>query len=119
MKSLKILLYTLRHYKTSTFLNIIGLAIAFTTSYLLLTQVVSEFGYNKGIKDSERIFKIKIGELFKHFDRISAPLAKMMIEDTPFVEAFQFGEIQAYGNDYTFEKFSQSPVVINNAQSSL
>ena len=116
MKSLKILLYTLRHYKTSTFLNIIGLAIAFTTSYLLLTQVVSEFGYNKGIKDSERIFKIKIGELFKHFDRISAPLAKMMIEDTPFVEAFQFGEIQAYGNDYTFEKFSQSPVVINNAR---
>ena len=97
-------------------MNIKGCEMGLKHTNLYLRQVVSKLDYNKRIKDAERIFRIKISELFKHFDRISAPLAKMMIEDTPFVEAFQFGEIQAYGNDYTFEKFSQSPVVINNAR---
>ena len=116
MNSIKILLYTLRHYKTSTILNIIGLAIAFTTSYLLLTQVVAEFGYNRGIKDSERIFKIETNLVFNHFDRFCAPLAKMIIEESTYVEAFQFGEIQAYDGIYTFEKFSQTPIIIKHAK---
>ena len=75
MNSLKILLYTLRHYKISTILNIIGLAIAFTTSYLLLTQVVAEFGYNSGIKDSDRIFIVETNHGSSQYSEgLSAPI---------------------------------------------
>ena len=115
MNSIKILLYTLRQYKTSTFLNIIGLAIAFTTSYLLLTQVVAEFSYNKGIKDSERIFKVKMNPVFECLDLFCAPLAKMITEESTYVESFLFGMIQANEEKYTFEKFSQTPITINSA----
>ena len=115
MNSIKILLYTLRHYKISTILNIIGLAIAFTTSYLLLTQVVAEFSYNRGIKDSERIFIVETNLGSPQYSvGLSAPIAKLIVEDNPFIESYNYGHISPNTNDCTLEKYSQSPIQIKS-----
>ena len=47
---------TIKHYKVSSILNIAGMAVAFAAFYIILTQVSWNFGYNKGIKDSDRVF---------------------------------------------------------------
>ena len=47
---------TLRHYKASSLLNIIGMAVAFAAFYIILTQVIWGFCYNKGFEDGDRIF---------------------------------------------------------------
>lgn len=53
------ILYTIRRFKTSTALNIAGLLAAFVVCYLMLTQVVFLRGYNHGIKDHMRIYRLE------------------------------------------------------------
>ena len=40
-------LTTLRRYKVSSLLNVIGLTLAFTAFYVIMTQVWWELGYNR------------------------------------------------------------------------
>ena len=40
-------LTTLRRYKISSLLNVIGLTLAFTAFYVIMTQVWWELGYNR------------------------------------------------------------------------
>ena len=52
-------LSTLRRYKASSALNIVGLTIAFTAFYVLLVQAWWELGYNRSLPDAERIYLIE------------------------------------------------------------
>ncbi len=49
----------LRRYSTSSALNIIGLAIAFASAYIILVQVNYDLGYNKCLKDADRTFRLE------------------------------------------------------------
>ena len=51
---------TLRRYKASSLLNIVGMAVAFAAFYIILTQVVWGFSFNKGLEDIDRIFLMVI-----------------------------------------------------------
>ena len=44
-------LNTLKHYKVSSLLNILGMTVAFAAFYVIMTQVSYNFSYNKGLKD--------------------------------------------------------------------
>ncbi len=46
---------TLRRYRASSLMNIIGLTLAFTAFYIILVQVRWEWGYNRAIPDVERV----------------------------------------------------------------
>lgn len=82
---------TLRHYKTSSLLNIIGMAVAFAAFYVILTQVRWGFTYNQGLEDGERIFLLtrpnpgSDGERNLYFAR---PMAEELCTSMPGVEAF-------------------------------
>ena len=54
----------LRRYPTSSVLNIIGLAIAFASAYIILVQVNFDLGYNKCFKDADRTFRLEIQGLW-------------------------------------------------------
>lgn len=47
-------LTTLRRYKISSLLNVIGLTLAFTAFYVIMTQVWWELGYNRSLHEADR-----------------------------------------------------------------
>lgn len=49
----------LRRYTTSSLLNVVGMAIAFASVYLILVQVNHDLSFNRVIKNSERIYRIE------------------------------------------------------------
>ena len=52
----------------SSVLNILGLTAAFAALYIILVQVHHDFTYNKGLKDSDRIYCLTgYGEVFGFF----------------------------------------------------
>ncbi|WP_308659998.1 FtsX-like permease family protein [uncultured Alistipes sp.] len=51
-------LTTLRRYKASSLLNIIGLTLAFTAFYVILVQVRWEMTFNRAIPEAERIYLV-------------------------------------------------------------
>ncbi len=51
---------TLRRYKASSLLNVIGMAVAFGAFYVIMTQVSWDFGYNQRLKDADRTFVISL-----------------------------------------------------------
>ena len=57
--ALRNFLTTLRRYKASSLLNIVGLTLAFTAFYVILVQVRWEMTYNRTLRDSERIYLVE------------------------------------------------------------
>ena len=80
--------YMARRFKTATALNLIGLIVAFTAFYLFMTQVLYNAGYNRGIPDAERLFRV---EAKMNLDapwgvHCNRPVLEMMLQ-LPEVEA--------------------------------
>ena len=53
------MLYMARRFKTATVLNFIGLTVALTAFYLLMTQVVYNHSYNHGLADCKRLYRLE------------------------------------------------------------
>lgn len=101
-------LTTLRQYKTSSLINILGLAVAFASLYIILVQVNYDFTYNKSIKDCERIYLLQVpdwDEPGKYMSWISRPMAEGTIAGSPVVEGAGCGYIgELSGGDYCMEE---------------
>jgi putative ABC transport system permease protein len=48
-----------RRFKIATVLNVLGLSVAFTAFIVIMMQVAYDLGFNKSIKDADRIFRIE------------------------------------------------------------
>ncbi|MDO4461650.1 MAG: hypothetical protein Q4C30_04010 [Bacteroidia bacterium] len=98
---------TLRCYKTSSFLNILGMAVAFAAFYIIMSQVQWGYTYNKGIEDGERIFLMST----PHFQRpdkrniyMSRPICDRVLEAAPGVEAYGSATMATGINESSFYK---------------
>ena len=83
-------LTTLRRYKASSLLNIVGLTLAFTACYIILAQVRWELTYNRTLPDSERIYLIETTDWYtpgRWQAWLSRPLSERLISSTSAVEA--------------------------------
>ena len=49
----------LRRYTTSSLLNVVGMAIAFASVYLILVQVNHDLSFNRALSNSERIYRVE------------------------------------------------------------
>ena len=81
---------TLKSYKTSSLLNIIGMAVAFTAFYIILTQLSADFNYNKKLEDSDRICLVTwAGDYTNntYLSLIPRPLGDRSIEMSSGIEA--------------------------------
>ena len=56
---LKNAIYMARRFKTASTLNLIGLVVAFATCYLLLTQIIYQYTYNRGVDDYQRLYRME------------------------------------------------------------
>lgn len=80
---------TLRRYKISSLLNIVGLTLAFTAFYVIMTQVWWELGYNRSLHDVERIYLVENEDWYepgKWSSWLNRPVAERTIASTAGVE---------------------------------
>ena len=49
----------LRRYTASSLLNIVGMAIAFASAYMILVQVNYDLRYNQSIPNADRIYRLR------------------------------------------------------------
>lgn len=109
---------TLKRFTASSVLNVIGLAVAFATAYLILVQVRHDFTYNKSVPDGERVFYLEMdGGSFgiasgNYYSSLARPLGNSICEGNPAVE--DFGLMPAIANDML--KFIQTPVFVQNVE---
>lgn len=88
--ALRNFLTTLRRYKASSLLNIVGLTLAFTACYIILVQVRWEMTYNRTLHDSERIYLIETTDWYTPGawqSWLSRPLSERLISSTSAIEA--------------------------------
>ena len=82
----------LRRYKVSSVLNILGLSIAFAAAYAILVQVNYDLGFNRSLKDAERVFRLETSMFVEINSTISDSmndyLGQTFGDDTTMVEAF-------------------------------
>ena len=62
---------TLRRYKMASVLNIAGLTLAFTAFYVMMVQVTYDLGYNRSIRDADRILTVNANWVGGGFSLIS------------------------------------------------
>ena len=74
--------YMSRRFKLATALNLIGLIVAFTAFYLLMTQIIYQTTYNHGIKDYERLYRLESDFVYNEWDYSD-------IVPRPFADALQ------------------------------
>ena len=78
-----------RGLSLSSVLNVLGMAVAFAAFYIILCQVNYEFGFNKKIKDVDKVFVISSGEHAGGGKRnlsFCRPLAELIIDSSPNIE---------------------------------
>ena len=78
-----------RGLSLSSVLNVLGLAVAFAAFYIILCQVNYEFGFNKKIKNVDKVFVISSGEHAGGGKRnlsFCRPLAELIIDSSPNIE---------------------------------
>ena len=81
-------------FKGAGWLNILGMSAAFAAIYIILVQVNYDLGYNKQIKDVDRIFVMYCRE---YNMSLSRPFAQRVIDKSPCVE--ECGVTAAYGGN--------------------
>ncbi len=75
----------------STLLNILGMSAAFAALYILGVQVNYDLGYNKFVKDSDRLYAVAVPSWFyqdKYQLTLNRPLTNHVLEQAPMVEEF-------------------------------
>ena len=81
MKLFRSMLYMARRFKLETAMNFIGLTVAFSAFYLLMTQVDYSANYNRSIPDYERVMRL---ETFAN--TYSCRMLNAIIQEMPQVE---------------------------------
>ena len=82
-------LTTLRRYKISSLLNVIGLTLAFTALYVIMTQVWWELGYNRSLHEADRIYLVENEDWYepgKWSSWLNRPVPERVIASTAGVE---------------------------------
>lgn len=83
-------IFTLKRYRTSSLLNIIGLAVAFASLYIILVQVHYDLTYNRAIKDCERVYRLEHVSWYstgKYMCWLNRPFSEQIIRTVSGVEA--------------------------------
>lgn len=93
-----------KYFKGSSLLNLLGMTAAFAALYILLVQVHYDLGYNKGIKDVERLYIMATPSWFEKGQyqvNLNRPLQKAILEQAGMVESWGVAYIGGNGKNQT------------------
>lgn len=109
IESLKNIIYLARRFKLATVFNLLGLVVAFAAFYMMMTQVIYQFTYNRSVEDSDRLYRIETDFLNNHGlfnDQVFYPLADVL-DSMPDVESYSMIRYihndPVYANNYKQE----------------
>ncbi len=86
-------LHFFRKFLVPSVLNVIGLAVAFASSFVIATQVVYDYTYDRGIEDHDKIFRMEVtGALFDECSPIICKPASDIIGHQPHVLSYSAAE---------------------------
>ena len=94
--------HTFRRFLTASVLNIIGLAIAFASFFVIMTQVDYDLNFNKGYKDYQNIYRLEIkpNEEWGWQLWTPRPIAELIGTASPHIQA---SAITGWVNDNDYE----------------
>ena len=94
----------LKIFKGSGILNLLGMTVAFAALYILLVQVHYDLGYNKKLKDVERLYIMATPSWFSEGEyqvNLNRPLQVAIMEQASMVESWGVAYIGGDGKNYT------------------
>ena len=107
----------------SKMLNIVGMAMAFAALYVIMVQVNFDLGYNKKVKDSDRIYAISMPDWFTPGNwrtTLSRPLCENVINNVSCVECGSTTSIgKGYSEKFSLQEDGSGSFYLNVSQSSL
>ena len=89
-ETLKNAYYMARRFKTASTLNLFGLVVAFAACYMLLTQIIYQFTYNRGVDDYQRLYRMESNFTYREWEsseHICRPFAEGL-KALPQVESY-------------------------------
>lgn len=92
-----------KYFKGSSLLNLLGMTVAFAALYILLVQVHYDLGYNRQIKDVERVYIMATPSWFsdgQYQVTLNRPLQKAILEQAGMVESWGVAYIGGDGKNY-------------------
>ena len=94
--------HTFRRFFTASVLNIIGLAIAFASFFVIMTQVDYDLNFNKGYKDYEKIFRLEINASEDGSFQLwtARPIGEMIGSSSPHIQASSIVTLWYYDREY-------------------
>ena len=78
-------------FKGAGWLNILGMTVALAAIYIIMVQVNYDLGYNKQIKDIDRIYVMAMPSGYvdgKFSTFLNRPLSRKMLDQSPYVESY-------------------------------
>lgn len=87
----------------STALNVLGMAMAFAAMYIIMVQVTFDLGFNKKIKDSERIFAVALPDWYtpgRWMPWMSRTIGEEVI-NSPMAECGGTASFESYWQDFS------------------
>ena len=100
-------------------LNILGMSVAFATIYVILVQVNYEWNFNRGIKDSDRIFAITYKSLYsegKFSQDMCRPYSEAILKQSPTVESYGIVKGPWMSSTYAGTEKNLNKIEINFSQ---
>lgn len=93
--------YVVRRFKTATALNILCLSVAFASFMIIMMQIAYDTGFDKSIKDHDRIYRADIVlEDGGKWAVVSRPLAELLFGSSPHIVAGTLWE--PFPNEFFF-----------------
>ena len=92
-----------KYFKGSSLLNLLGMTVAFAALYILLVQVHYDLGYNRQIKDVERVYIMATPSWFsdgQYQVNLNRPLQKAILEQAGMVDSWGVAYIGGDGKNY-------------------
>ena len=104
-------------------LNIVGMAMVFAALYVIMVQVNFDLGYNKKVKDSDRIYAISMPDWYTPGNwktTLSRPLCENVINNVSCVECGGTTSIgKGYSEKFSLQEDGSGSFYLNVSQSSL
>ena len=94
-----------RSSAVSRVLNVLGMAAAFASVFIILVQLRYDFGYNRKIRDAERVYVISVPDWYedgKYMTWLSRPIWEDVIANVPCVESGGTGYTRNQGNSLQY-----------------
>ena len=95
--------HTFRRFFTASVLNIVGLAIAFASFFVIITQVDYDYNFNKGYKDYEKIFRVEVhvNDEYGWQVWLARPFCELVQSTSPHITSLSI--LTSYSSSFDYE----------------